>query len=113
MISKQNKKKKVFAEIRRLFLAEIRNLNGFSGQKQQLFPPKSQDSNLDGGRLNLELVRVMLTFKKKYSGGQEINRGGNAPPAGDVPDENSSTLSDNFQTCRKFYSFSSKQLGIE
>ena len=29
-----SKKKKVFAEIRRLFLAEIRNLNGFSGQKQ-------------------------------------------------------------------------------
>ena len=26
--------KKVFAEIRRLFLAEIRNLNGFSGQIQ-------------------------------------------------------------------------------
>ena len=27
-------KNKVFAEIRRLFPAEIRNLNGFSGQKQ-------------------------------------------------------------------------------
>ena len=27
-------KKKVFAEIRRLFLAEIRNLNSFCGQKQ-------------------------------------------------------------------------------
>ena len=50
-------------------MAEIRNLNGFSGQKQQLFPPKNQHSNLDGGRLNFELVKAMLTFKKKYSGG--------------------------------------------
>ena len=41
--------KKVFAEIRRLFLAEIRNLNGFSGQKQELFPPINQHSILDGG----------------------------------------------------------------
>ena len=41
------KKKKVFTEIRRLFLAEIRNLNVFSGQKQQLFPLKNQHSNLD------------------------------------------------------------------
>ena len=32
-------KKKAFAEIRRLFLTEITNLNGFSGQKQQLFSP--------------------------------------------------------------------------
>ena len=41
--------KKAFAEIRGLFLAEIRNLNSFSGQEQQLFPPKNQHSNLDGG----------------------------------------------------------------
>ena len=33
-------KKKVFAEIQRLFLAEVTNLNGFSAQKQQPFPPK-------------------------------------------------------------------------
>ena len=30
----QTKQKKVFAEIRRLFLAKIENLPGFSGQKQ-------------------------------------------------------------------------------
>ena len=34
MISKKKKKKKVFAEIRWLFLAEIENLSGFSSQKQ-------------------------------------------------------------------------------
>ena len=33
-------KKKVFAEIRRLFLAEIANFNVFSTQKHQLLPPK-------------------------------------------------------------------------
>ena len=41
-------KKKVFAEIRRLFLAEIKNLNGFSDQKQKFFHPINQHSNLDG-----------------------------------------------------------------
>ena len=73
---KKKKKKKVFAEIRRLFLAELTNFNGFSGQKQQLFPPK-----------------------KKYCGGQETNRGGAKRkiggamppcPLGDAPGENSS-----------------------
>ena len=34
------KKKKVFAEIRRLFLAEIANFNVFSAQIHQLFSPK-------------------------------------------------------------------------
>ena len=48
-----SKKKKVFAEIPRLFLAKIRDLNGFSGQKQKLFSPINQHSNLDGGTLNL------------------------------------------------------------
>ena len=40
VISKKKKKKKVFAEIRRLFLAEITNLNDFYGHVQQLFLPK-------------------------------------------------------------------------
>ena len=44
---KKKKKKKVFAEIRRLFLAEITNSNGFSGQKQQPFPSKK---NTVGGK---------------------------------------------------------------
>ena len=69
-------KKKGLRRNSKAFMAEIRNLNGFSGQKQQLFPPKNQHSNLDGGRLNLELVREMLTFKKKYSGGARNKSGG-------------------------------------
>ena len=36
VISKKKKKKKVFAEIRRLFRAEITNLNVFFGQKQAI-----------------------------------------------------------------------------
>ena len=43
-----------------------------------------------GGRLNLELVRAMLTFKKKYSGGAKIKIGGAMPPAGDAPEAHSS-----------------------
>ena len=35
-----HKKKKVFAQIRRVFLAEMINLNVFSAQKHQLLPPK-------------------------------------------------------------------------
>ena len=59
------KKKKVFAEIRRLFLAEITILNVFSGQKQQLFSPK------------------------KIPWGAKTKIGGQCPcpPAGDTPAE--------------------------
>ena len=48
-----------------------------------------------GGRLNLDLVRAMLTFKKKYSGGARNKSGGETkiggsmppcPPAGDEPE---------------------------
>ena len=73
----QKKKKKVFAEIRRLFLAEIRNLNVFSGQKQQLFPLKNQHSNLDVGTPKSRTGEGDAHFKKKKTAGrQEINRGG-------------------------------------
>ena len=45
MISeKKGKKKKVFAEIQRLFLAEIENLSGFSGQKQVISKKKGLHS---------------------------------------------------------------------
>ena len=60
----KKKKKKVFAEIRRLFQAEIANFNVFSAQKPQLLPPKKYC----GGA-------------RKKSGGKNENRGGIAPPA--------------------------------
>ena len=93
-----SKKEKVFAEIRRLFLAEIENLSGFScqkqviskkkrkgvrqnpkalsgfsGQKQWLFPPISQRSNLDEGTPKsrwgtLNLDASPLQFKYCFEG---------------------------------------------
>ena len=57
-------KKKVFAEIRRLFLAEIAIFNVFSAQKQQLLPPKKIPW---GAR------------KKSRGGGKNENQGGIAP----------------------------------
>ena len=53
------KKKKVFAEIRGFFLAEIANFNVFSAQKHQLFPPK----------------KIPWRARKK-SGGQKRKSGG-------------------------------------
>ena len=64
MISKQ-KKKKVFAGIRTLFLAEIANFNVFSAQKH---PTSSSQENTVRG-------------KKKNQGGKNENRGEIAPPA--------------------------------
>ena len=57
-------KKKVFAEIRRLFLAEIANFNVFSAQKQQLLPPKKYRG--EGA---------------KKIGGAKTKIGGHCPPA--------------------------------
>ena len=63
-------KKKVFAEIRRLFLAEIANFNVFSAPKHQLLPPKKTPWGA-----------------RKKSGGQKQKSRGHCPlcpPAGDV-----------------------------
>ena len=46
-------------------MAEIRNLNDFSGQKQQLFPPKHQHSNLDGGTPKSRTGEGDTHFKEK------------------------------------------------
>ena len=64
-------KKKVFAEIRVFFLAEIANFNVFSAQNTNFLLPKKYR----GGA------------RKKNRGGKNENRGGIAscPPAGDAP----------------------------
>ena len=61
-IFRPKEKKKVFTEIRRLFLAEIANFNVFSAQKHQLLPPP-----------------------KNTVGGQERNRGGKNENRGAMP----------------------------
>ena len=74
------KQKKILAEIRRLFLAEITNLSVFSGQKQQLFRPKKIPW---GGQ---EINRV----------GKNENRGAMPPcsPAGEAPTQTPPTIAD-------------------
>ena len=57
-------KKKVFAEIRRLFLAEIANFNVFSVQEHQLLPP----------------IKIPWGGQEKNRGGKNENPGGIAPP---------------------------------
>ena len=58
------KKKKVFAEIQKYFLAEIANFNVFSAQKHQLLPP----------------IKIPWEGKKKIGGGgKNENRGSIAP----------------------------------
>ena len=52
-------KKKVFAEIRRLFLAEIENLSGFSGQKQVMSKKK---------KVFTEIRRLLLAEIENLSG---------------------------------------------
>ena len=80
-------------------MAKIRSFNGFSGQKQQLFPPKNQHSNLDGGTPKSRTGEGDAHFSEKIqwgarnkSGGgggyKNKNRGGAMPPAGDAPDCN-------------------------
>ena len=64
VISKIKLKKKVFAEIRKLFLPDIANFNVFSAQKHQLLPPK----------------KIPWGARKK-SGGQKRKSGGHCPPA--------------------------------
>ena len=71
------KKKKVFAEIHRLLQAESRNLNGFSGQKQQLFPPQKPAIKSRWGHAEISnWWRRCSLLRKNTVGGQEINRGG-------------------------------------
>ena len=84
-ISKKKEKKKVFAEIRRLFLAEITNFNVFSGQKQVISKKKEKKIFAEIRRLFLAEITNFNVFsgqkqqlfppKKIPWGGQEINRG--------------------------------------
>ena len=64
-----SKKKKVFAEIRRLFLAEIANFNVFSAQKHQLLPKKIPW----GGKKKIGGAKTKI-------GGAKTKIGGALPP---------------------------------
>ena len=90
MISKQ--KEKVFAEIRRVFLAEITNLNVFSGQIQVISKKKRSSPKSDGFFWTQSQFQTFFPAKnsnfflpKKYRRGQKRKSGGQRPPAGDAP----------------------------
>ena len=63
-------KKKVFAQIRRVFLAEMVNLNVFSAQKHQLLPPKKIQW---GGKKKIGGAKTKI-------GGAKMKIGGHSPP---------------------------------